>query len=295
MDALAQFLARHAVGILLSSTLLGVLVVWAFWYVVRTRGAVFWRAALGTWSWWQNTGLARRLARLPVVGTLFVRSLSVFRYLGLHAVVSFVIAAVATTAFVELGEEIGVGESLAEFDVALAAALERHLSSTTLRAFALITRLGDALVLVPLAVGVAVGMGLARRWPLVIMWSVATAGGGLLNVALKQIFARARPPHDHGWIVETSYSFPSGHASGAVVVYGLLAYLIVRYSSSRWHVPVTTGMMALILFVGTSRVLLQVHYFSDVLAGYASAAAWVALCIAGLEAVRRRNGELPTA
>src|SRR5690606_22416698 len=234
MDALAQFLARHAVGILLSSTLLGVLVVWAFWYVVRTRGAVFWRAALGTWSWWQDTGLARRLARLPVVGTLFVRSLSAFRYLGLHAVVSFVIAAVATTAFVELGEEIGVGESLAEFDVALAAALERHLSSTTLRAFALITRLGDALVLVPLAVGVAVGMGLARRWPLVIMWSVATAGGGLLNVALKQIFARARPPHDHGWIVETSYSFPSGHASGAVVVYGLLAYLIVRYSSSRW-------------------------------------------------------------
>lgn len=290
VHAFADFVARHAVGTLLLLTLLGVLVVRAFWHVVHTYGSVFWQAAVRTWTGWQNSALARQLARLPGVGALFVRSISVLRYLGLHAVLSFAVAAVATTAFVELGDEIGVGESLARFDSELASALNRHLSSTTLRVFSIITWLGDAVVLIPLAVGVALGLALSRWRAVMVAWVVATAGGGLLNLVLKQIFARARPPHDHGWVTETSYSFPSGHASGSVVVYGLLAYLIVRYTSARWRVPVTMGAVALILFVGSSRVLLQVHYFSDVLAGYASAAAWVALCIAGLEAVSWRNG-----
>jgi membrane-associated phospholipid phosphatase len=55
---------------------------------------------------------------------------------------------------------------------------------------------------------------------------------------------------------------------------------------ARWHLPVATLALATIVFVGASRVLLQVHWFSDVLAGWANAAAWAALCIAALEAVR---------
>lgn len=290
MYDLADLLARHAVATLLAATLLGLLVIALFWRVVRTYGPVLWRTAVRTLTWWQERALTQRLARLPVVGRLFEGSISVLRFLGLHAAISFVVAVLATTAFVELGDEIGVGESLARFDAELASALDRHLSPATLRAFAMLTLLGDARVLVPLAVGVALLLALKRRWSLVAMWLVATAGGGLLNLLLKQIFARARPPHDHGWVTETSYSFPSGHASGSMVVYSLLAYLIVRYTPSRWHLPVTMGMVALILFVGSSRVILQVHYFSDVLAGYASAAAWVALCIAGLETVTWNNG-----
>jgi undecaprenyl-diphosphatase len=74
-----------------------------------------------------------------------------------------------------------------------------------------------------------------------------------------------------------------------MLVYGLLGYLIVRHAPRAWHVPVALVSVALIVFVGSSRVLLQVHYLSDVLAGYASGAAWVALCIAGLEVVRQRD------
>lgn len=237
--ALADYLAQNAVAVLLSVTLVWLLITAAFWHVVHTYGATLWSLAVRTWRWWQECAFARGLARVPFIGPLFVRSITVLRYLGLHAVVSFTIAVLATTAFVELGDEIGIGESLAAFDAALAGALDRHVSPATLRVFAAITLLGDGAVLVPLAIGVTLVLAFSRRWMLTAAWAVATAGGGLLNLLLKQIFARARPPHAHGWVTETSYSFPSGHASGSMVIYGLLAYLIVRYAAPRWHVPVT--------------------------------------------------------
>jgi undecaprenyl-diphosphatase len=155
-----------------------------------------------------------------------------------------------------------------------------------LRTFSLITHLGDPDFLTVLATVVTVALLLLKRWVLAGAWVSATLGGGLLNLILKSIFERPRPLHDHGLVHETSWSFPSGHASGSMLIYSLLGYLIVRHTPRAWHIPVAVVTVALIVFVGSSRVLLQVHYFSDVLAGYASAAAWSALCIAGLETVR---------
>jgi undecaprenyl-diphosphatase len=114
-----------------------------------------------------------------------------------------------------------------------------------------------------------------------------------LNWLLKSIFERARPVHEHGVLTADGWSFPSGHASGSMLVYGLLGYLIIRHTPRVWHLPVALLSVLLIVFVGFSRVLLQVHYLSDVLAGYSSAVAWGALCVAGLETARWRAGQRP--
>ncbi len=215
--------------------------------------------------------------------------MTVLRRLGLYAIIGFAFAAGALVSFFELADEIGVDESLAQFDEQLAAARGRHLSYETLRVFSVVTMLGDREVLIVIATLVAVALLLMRRWVLAGAWVVATAAGGLLNVLLKELFERPRPLHDHGLVTETSFSFPSGHASGSMLIYSLLGYLIVRHTPKAWHIPTAVAMVAIIIFVGSSRVILQVHYFSDVLAGYASAAAWVALCIAGLEVILRRG------
>jgi membrane-associated phospholipid phosphatase len=114
-----------------------------------------------------------------------------------------------------------------------------------------------------------------------------------MNTLLKLWFARVRPPHTHGFASVDGWSFPSGHACGSMLVYGLLGYLVVRHTRSAWHIPVAAVTVMLVACIGASRVLLQVHYFSDVLAGWAAAGVWVSLCIAGLEAVRVRTLTAP--
>lgn len=289
MADLPDFIARNVLWLLLVIAFLWLLLTAAFWHFARILGPKLWRSTVAGWNWWRATPLARRLKRVPVVGPIASRAMTVVRYLGLYAVLGFAIAVLAVSAFFELADEIGVDESLAQFDTELAAALGRHLSYEALSAFSIVTVLGDRDVLTVLATVVFVALLLLRRWLLAGAWAVATAGGGLMNLVLKEIFARTRPVHEHGLVTETSYSFPSGHASGSMLIYSLLAYLIVRHTPNVWHIPVTIAMSACIIFVGSSRVILQVHYFSDILAGYASAAAWVALCVAGLEAVRWRT------
>jgi len=121
------------------------------------------------------------------------------------------------------------------------------------------------------------------------------AGSALLNVALKEVFARARPDgadpalHGGGW------SFPSGHAMNTFVFCGMVAYLLVRLSPWRAGLAFRVALLfAWALAMGFSRLYLGVHYASDVVAGFLAGAAWVAVCVSGAEvALRRRRTDDP--
>lgn len=191
--------------------------------------------------------------------------------------------------FAEIADALDDGEeTLGLLDERLTAAVRATVGTATLQAFALVTRLGDPEVLVGVAVVVA-GLLLwrGRRW-LTVAWLAALGGNALLNPTLKGVFERVRPLHEHGIATASGWSFPSGHSSGAVVTYGMLAYVALRVLPGRWHLPVLLGAAALAFAIGCSRIFLQVHYASDVLAGFASGTCWLAVCIASVEALRRR-------
>lgn len=89
-----------------------------------------------------------------------------------------------------------------------------------------------------------------------------------INLIIKMIVHRNRPL-DIGLIVETSYSFPSGHAMISMAFYGFLIYLIyhkVKNPGKKFFCCTLLGLI--IIFIGFSRIYLGVHYTSDVLAGY---------------------------
>lgn len=265
IEETAEFIAVHLWAVLFVITSVMLLFAWLLWHGLQHFGPRI-GAVLSTW------GMVRRL--------------------GLQVLVSMAVAVAACIGFVEIADEIGADEDLGQFDVALSAALSRHASDQQLQIFATLTDLGDRRFLISFGGVIAVLLLIRRQWFLAAAWVAATASGGLMNTALKAIFERSRPEWLHGYATAHGWSFPSGHSSGAAIVYGLLAYLVVIHLPKRFHVPVAIAAMALIVSVGFSRVILQVHYFSDVLGGYAFGAAWVAAWIAGLEMFRRRQGAM---
>lgn len=127
-----------------------------------------------------------------------------------------------------------------------------------------------------------------RAWLLLGAWVVGVAGVGLWIRIIKHLVARARP--EMGWAVEQGYSFPSGHSAGTLVCYGLLAWvwlLLARPARPASPYGVVALTVAVVLGVGISRVLLGVHYVSDVLAGWLLGLAWLALVIGVTELARK--------
>lgn len=150
---------------------------------------------------------------------------------------------------------------------------------------------GGWIGMVPLCVGL-VAFILVRRRTFDAIWVAGTLAGIhlVLTPVLKEVFDRPRPDQGSPVALPSSDSFPSGHASGAVVTYAVLAMLGAerwpRRSRLLWALAV-----ALSLGVGASRVVLNVHFVTDVLAGFALGVAWLA---AAVLVYTRLRSEAPT-
>ncbi len=258
---LAQWLGAHALAVF-AAGLLGTLML----------------AAAG---WWALQRFAHPRSDSTLPPALF---------LLLRLAIGFAIIVAAAAGFAEVAEELGDEEDLARADQALTDALHDSVPGAVLPVFALVTRLGDVALLTALGVAVALLLIARRRAGLALGWVVALGGNGLLNMALKQVFARVRPVHDDGLVLAEGFSFPSGHSSGAVVAYGMLAYVLTRFLPPRWHLPLLLAAVALAYAIGASRVFLRVHFASDVVAGFASGTAWLAVCIFSIQLTRWYRG-----
>jgi membrane-associated phospholipid phosphatase len=114
------------------------------------------------------------------------------------------------------------------------------------------------------------------------MFAIACLGALVLNQGMKLAFARPRPTLWHPLVQETSYSFPSGHALGSLVLYGFLAYLLVRFYPRTALLTYSTAVIVIGL-IGLSRLYLGVHYPTDIMAGYIVGLLWLSICVAMLK------------
>jgi undecaprenyl-diphosphatase len=129
---------------------------------------------------------------------------------------------------------------------------------------------------------------------LVAFLLVTPLGGGIVDSLVKVAVDRPRPAVDHPVATALGKSFPSGHAMSSTVTYGalLLVFLPVLVPPLR-HLAVA-GTTLLVLAIGTSRLLLGVHFVSDVVGGFVLGLAWLAGAVAAFETWRTDEGRRPS-
>ena len=122
-------------------------------------------------------------------------------------------------------------------------------------------------------------------------WLVVTVfGGAALGFALKQIVGRARPVLPDPVSTAPGMSFPSGHALGASIGCCLLLLITLRFLSRAGRVAAVIAAALIVGAVALARVVLGVHFVSDVLAGITLGIGWVAITTWAYVAWRRETG-----
>jgi undecaprenyl-diphosphatase len=150
--------------------------------------------------------------------------------------------------------------------------------------------LGGWVCVTLLALGAVALLLRRRRWADALLVVVSLAGIQLLTLGFKQAFERSRPDDGSAIPLPPSYSFPSGHAGTAAAFFGALTLLAAAAAAAavpagRRRLLVLAVGAAIALAIGASRVVLNVHYVSDVLAGFALGLAWLALCLLALSSL----------
>jgi undecaprenyl-diphosphatase len=146
-----------------------------------------------------------------------------------------------------------------------------------LAAARLFTALGEPTVLIGAGIATALWLWYAghRHLPLTLIAIVLV--GRALSELQKYWIARARPDLEPHLVVVKTSSFPSGHATSSMIFYLAVALVIAR--DTRWQKPAAAGAILLSILIGLSRVMLGVHWPSDVIGGWAFGLLWVLLTL----------------
>lgn len=198
---------------------------------------------------------------------------------GLELLGGLLVLTAGAWVFGILAEELVEGDT--GFDTRLADWLHDRASPGWTTFFEGVTVLGNFLTLLAVTVLAVVLLLRRGRRTEAALVALAFAGAQILTLGLKLGFARERPFFpDPLASAPSTYSFPSGHASVSLAVYGALGYIAARHvASRRARVAALAVAAALVALIGFSRLYLGVHFLTDVIAGFSLGLAWVALCV----------------
>jgi membrane protein DedA with SNARE-associated domain/membrane-associated phospholipid phosphatase len=221
----------------------------------------------------------------------FVRErLSPGGYLGLHLTIGFILSAIFVWIFGGITEDVLTGDPLVKVDQWVMQNVLHFRTPVVTKIMTVFTRVAGTVVITAGSFVIMIYFLFKKRFDYLIAYISAILGGSILVLLLKVAIHRRRPA-ETSLIAVGGWSFPSGHAMMSVIFYGMLLYFTVRHMRS-WELRVFMVMAAafVVFLLGLSRIYLEVHYLSDVLAGYAGGLFWLTVCITALEVYRKKTG-----
>jgi undecaprenyl-diphosphatase len=188
---------------------------------------------------------------------------------------------------------LGVFEDarVTSFDQAVMSWVASHRSPALTRTAVDLTALGSGTLVVLFTVGALCVLLVTRDFRGALHLALAIAGSALMTDALKVLLARPRPLDR---LVDAGgFSYPSGHAVSAAVLYVTLALVGSRHFKGPGYRHMLVALAAVVtLLVAATRVYLGVHYPTDVASGTALGAGWAVLLAAAFAYADERSTRL---
>jgi len=282
------------IAAILAVAILSILLLWQLaWLVVRLAARALRLLAARLPSsrvWARMHPLRAALAqRFPRTYAWFDRRLHPRRFTGLPLTLMVTAALYLASLIGGLIEELIEADQIIVFDSIVDALIDPYRRPLLIRIFSWITDLGGSAALLAVIM-VATGFLWAYRRPHYILplW-VTNLGAHTFTWLGKFGFDRERPEFVTS-VTALSPSFPSAHATGAMAVYGFMAYIIARdLQGPRERFEITFWTTVLIALIGFSRIFLSVHYTSDVVTGFLVGGFWLLVGFAIAEYGRQRE------
>lgn len=255
------------------------------------------------YSWFRNKYTAiisqpyikNYIERHPALVAFIKERLSPGSYLGLHLTIGLTLSAVFVWIFGGITEDILTDDPFVEFDLWVLSNVLYFRTPVITKFMVIFTHLaGEAAVAAGSLVVITYCL-IKKKFDYLVAYISAILGGGILILVSKVAIHRLRPFSETSIINAGEWSFPSGHAMMSVIFYGMILYFMIRdVHSWKLRVFMATATVFIIFLLGLSRIYLQVHYLSDILAGYAGGLFWLTICITALEIYRKRKRIIPS-
>lgn len=186
-----------------------------------------------------------------------------------HKQTHFVRASFAALIFVILGYVVKFyPEVLTDFDSTVQTNLRGDLSQAANRFWSAITLIGEAHVLIPIVIILALFFYWKQWKSEAAFISIALVIMMIASTGLKYLYQRPRPSIE--WVVHTTgYSFPSWHTASTMLVAGILAIIIYQRIKQKWlRSLLQVGLIGLAILIALSRIYVGVHHPTDIVAGW---------------------------
>lgn len=179
-----------------------------------------------------------------------------------------------TAAFIILAQDVAGGTSTA-WEQSIIEAVRSWTSPFMTEVFKFITSLASVIFTTIVTTLLTLFFWIQKKWEKGWITAVAVGGSGAVNYGLKNLFSRERPAVNQ-LIEADGYSFPSGHAMNALVMYGMIVIItMLLLKNAAVKIAIAAAAVVLILLIGLSRVYLGVHYPGDVMGGFIVASMWL--------------------
>ena len=231
----------------------------------------------------------RLAARWPRTMTFVARRFAVGRFTGLPLTLMAVLGAYLIFLGAGLAEDVIEGDSIVAFDHQINNALAILRDPVFLHVFAAITAMANLSTLVAVVLVTIGFLWSDQRLRYIPGLLLAVLGSQTITYVGKYAINRDRPDF-LTFASATTPSFPSGHATGAIAVYGFIIYAIARDTPGvRERFELAYWGSALIALIAASRAVLSVHFASDIAAGLLVGGFWLLAGFALTEYLRDRD------